>query len=1477
MVFLSRKKPPPPPSSSSAAPPPKFPQSQKKSAVEPDAVEKMTAILAEAGCTLNNPYGPPCLPSDLHAFRRHLTTRFSSCSASSAERDSVTDLRSVFISGFSSYIQSPSNLRRVLSSSSPTKRDETLVRNLLLVSPIQLDLQETLLEKLPEYFDVVSGCSLEEDVARLIINHFRWLDFIVNPDVFTDKLMEVLSICPLHLKKEIIGSLPEIIGDHISRAVVDSLEKMLQEDSSVVVPVLDSFSNLNLDDQLQEQALTVAISCIRTIDAEHMPYLLRFLLLAATQANVRRIISQIRQQLKFTGMSQPCASQNKLKGKAPAYDSEGSILHALRSSLRFKNILCQEIIKELNSLEKPRDFKVIDVWLLILMYMNGDPIRKSIEKIFKKKVVDGCIQEALLDQCICGNKEFVKDNFGSFISLAEHLLSCKEEKPREFGSHIYTRLFEDFADNYSRQEILGALVTHVGSDNEFEVSSVLEMMTVLAKKYAQQLLPFSSHINGILDYLEGFTVENLHKVYEVFSLLALSARASPDSFRSSISNELMMIVRKQVSHPDLKYKKMGLVGTLRIVSSLGYATSFPDCSSSQVSDCGEILELLKTSVDSCRQSNLALIIFYDEFAAILNNKLLQPEIMEWIGKHLGEFESLFLADIDNGEMADKSSYSGLEGDLWMNLDGSISPICLNILALASSSSESCCLQILPSNFLLLSSVERLTNSGSLAGIDALLGCPLHLPSSKYFAAAGWQSLTKKQREILSLSLYYAANWIRELLNAFSSQIDKRDGCISQATEKDVTTKLLKRLRNLIFLESLLSNLITLSPQSLPELHPYSATSEHTGHPERKNEKRKLQDDASQRKGNMKNKLKKSKQSNVDEHFRQPTILDAFKKAGVVTSQTQLHEDPSPSSLEGRTASGSVHETCSDDESLSVKIPQVSPALAAQRFKFRPLLPQCLSILNFPKVQSQDMRSSEYKTELPLYLYLLQDLHTKLDSLVPPGKRLPFKRGSPPGSFRRSKLVALFSQIKGLFPSLRMHLNIAMSLLIKGEETSQTIWRDEFAKAGNPNTSNIVVSESLIYTMVCKEILFCFSKMVTLPAFETDKSLLLELLQAFQPTEIPVDSFPDLQPFPSPGTKDYMYIGVYCFFEDILSNACSFSFDLAFECLLTLQLVVISAQKYIGKVSEEASKKRHVGPIQGLIPILHAKLGTSAEKLLRHEWIDESTDNKGLKNKSEMVQNILRIYLETSGSTSDLLDELACTILPQASLSKSTGEDDAHDHEFPTLCSATFRGWYKTLHEENLAILNKLVKAVSSEKRQNCQSETTEAHLKNIQKTVNVIVSLVNLCRSHEKVTIHGMAIKYGGKYVDSFLKVFHFLEAHFQDHNELVIQLVKDLQKATRTLQTLCSEAKGMKQTAITSKIPATKRSLERFLFHVKALLHTTSRGSNFWMGSLKHKDLRGQIVSSQAYVDNETDEVEEETMSGGEDPMEADELPLSP
>ncbi|KAK6917994.1 hypothetical protein RJ641_016416 [Dillenia turbinata] len=86
-------------------------------------------------------------------------------------------------------------------------------------------------------------------------------------------------------------------------------------------------------------------------------------------------------------------------------------------------------------------------------------------------------------------------------------------------------------------------------------------------------------------------------------------------------------------------------------------------------------------------------------------------------------------------------------------------------------------------------------------------------------------------------------------------------------------------------------------------------------------------------------------------------------------------------------------------------------------------------------------------------------------------------------------------------------------------------------------------------------------------------------------------------------------------------------------------------------------------------------------------------------------------------------------------------------------------------------------------------EDKESLLTKLKHSVNVVVYLVNLYRIHDKV---------------------------------------KELQKAARTLQALCSEAKGLRQMAITRNIPATKRSLEHFLFQVKAILHATSSECTF-------------------------------------------------
>nr|XP_011467650.1 PREDICTED: Fanconi anemia group D2 protein [Fragaria vesca subsp. vesca] len=1432
----------------------------------------MVSILAEAGCTLVNPSGPPCLPSDPHKLRRDLHRTFSSS-------ENAPALRSDFLSGLSSYIQNPRNLRRVLTAST---RSESLLRHLLLVPSIQVDIQDMLLEKLPEYFHVdsdqnPSSLSLEDDVARLIINHFRWLDFVVDPNALAEKLMQVLSVCPLHLKKEIIGSLPEIIGDQNNKTVVQSLEKMLEEDSAVVVAVLDSFSNLNLDSELQEQVITIALSCIRTIDAEHMPYLLRFLLLTATPLNVRRIISQIRAKLKFVGVSSHhVLQQSKLKGKSRVDNSEASILDALRSSLRFKNILCQEILKELNCLERPQDHKVIDIWLLMLIYMNGESLQRSVEKLFKKKVIEDSIREAMFDQCIHGHKELVQDYFLSFISLSEYLLACKEQKVRHFSIHMYVCLFEEFGDTYSRQEILGSLVTHVGSSVGFEVTSALETMRLLVSKYAQQLIPLCSHISGILDFLEGFSLENLHKVYEIFSRLALLARSSADSHGSSFANELFMIIRKQVSHPDLNYKKMGLVGTLKIVSCLGCAANDTGASPSQKSNCDEALELLKIALDSCKQLPLPLVMFYDELTEMIETNTLDPTIMEWIGKHVGEFESIFLSDLDGGKLATNESYCGLEGELWMNLDGDISPICLNFLPLASSTLQSAsCLQVLPANFLLLSAIERFTNQGSLGGIDALLGCPLHLPSLKYFFGSEWKSLTGKQKQIVCLSLYYASNWIRELLNAFCTQITGRFDFTSQATKEDIIAKLLNRVRNLIFLESLLNNCIERYPLPLPELHPNADINRssllnkphHMGHIEKKHEQKKTQEDVSPSSTKRNNKTSKaSTASDTMGRLRQTTLYDVLGKAGVITGQEVPNEDSSGLSMKGRSCESSQKNPC-DSEATIIEMSAVAKALEAQRSKFRPLLVQCYSVLALSK--SEVSCCSDAAAELPLHLYLLRDLHNKLEYFNP-GKQLWGKGLSGPVGFTRMTLDEFLSRIEPLFPSLKKHLNSAVWLLKQGGETCEEHWNSESTSAGNPDIPNLVLSNYTASTSVFKEVLHCFSAILNLPGVQTDKPALLHLLEAFQPDRIPDGFYAGIQPNLSPGTAEYLYFGAYSFFEGVLDIACSFSFMLASESLFTLESVVTSVQKFVSKL-EGNGKSMQYEFIQEAVPTLRRKLGTSAEKVLRQRWDDDNLDN-GWKSKGETVQKILRIYLDNSGSTPDLLNELSCSILPQASFGKGKDEDDRHG--FPSLSSGTFGVWYKILHEENLIVLNKLVKETTALKRPRAgaQHETIEKLLIKLHQCVNVVVSLVNLCKTHDKVTLHAMAVGYGGKFVDSFLKAFDFLQSHFQVHNEQILNLVLELQKATRTIQTLCSEAKGLRQTSITRKIPATKRSMEHYLFCVKALLHTAPSGLTFWMGNLKHKNLTGEVVSSQVYADhdNENSADEEPDEAVDEDPPES-------
>lgn len=87
------------------------------------------------------------------------------------------------------------------------------------------------------------------------------------------------------------------------------------------------------------QTITIALSCLRIVDEDHMAHLLRYLLLSSAPKNVKRIISQIRLQVKFISIPETHLSRNKkLKGKSFGKSAEASILESICSNIRFKSV-----------------------------------------------------------------------------------------------------------------------------------------------------------------------------------------------------------------------------------------------------------------------------------------------------------------------------------------------------------------------------------------------------------------------------------------------------------------------------------------------------------------------------------------------------------------------------------------------------------------------------------------------------------------------------------------------------------------------------------------------------------------------------------------------------------------------------------------------------------------------------------------------------------------------------------------------------------------------------------------------------------------------------------------------------------------------------------------------------------------------------------------------------------------------------------
>uniref|UniRef100_A0A3B3BYC4 FA complementation group D2 n=1 Tax=Oryzias melastigma TaxID=30732 RepID=A0A3B3BYC4_ORYME len=688
-----------------------------------------------------------------------------------------------FVSSMEAYIENADALRTCLlpcvpqtsdrDSSSSSSFQESLLRMLLGVETLQTLIINILLEKIPEFMLDSSGDG-GLSVPRMIINQLKWLDRIVDAKGLSVKLLELVSVAPVEVQRDIITSLPEILEDSQHNDVGKELNSLLQENTQLTVPVLDALSSLNLRSSLLTEVRSAVMATMAAVQLEDLPVVVKFILQSVSSSDAFEVVCNLRRNLELEQCVLPPviqASQTLLKTKraAVSQDSITLVLDAIKSAVRFQKTISEAWLKAIESVEEVEDHKVIDLLMLLILHStNANQSRRGAERMLKLKVRSGLIQEPLLHRTF---RDYVQVRyFSSVLALAQSLLRSPDPGLVAFGGHMYRCSFTLF-DSYCHQEVVGSLVTHVCSGADGEVDMALELLCGLVTEKPSEMSLYAVFVKGILDYMDNLTSQQIRKLFHLLSRLAFGQQQQG----SHIQDDMHIVIRKQLSSTVPKYKRIGIIGAVMCFFLLLLQVT-------------ALMELVKSSSESSPE---AAALYYDELANLIWSSTLDPQVQEMIGSRvLDDFQEDFVVDLG-------PDVTGLVLKGWTCSRGRrntfplLSLICQNyfclIFTLYSERVSPLCLSPF---FRLLRLCEEKRHQGDLEEIDALLGCPLILTDMD--AVDKVQSLSKAEREFLCALLFHTINWFREVVNAFCKQ-----------TETEMKMKVMTRLQNITYLQTLL--------------------------------------------------------------------------------------------------------------------------------------------------------------------------------------------------------------------------------------------------------------------------------------------------------------------------------------------------------------------------------------------------------------------------------------------------------------------------------------------------------------------------------------------------------------------------------------------------------------------------------------------------------------------------------------------------
>ncbi|KAL4428110.1 hypothetical protein ABPG75_002199 [Micractinium tetrahymenae] len=1469
-------------------------------------------LLGQAGCCLvSGRDGHEYEVEDPRRLRRLLEQRLTL----------NAELRSGFLEGLQEQLEDPPVLHAALRPMTVTGNapitGDSFIRVLLNVTALQADVSRMLLQRLPEFNDAEGE---EAPLPALILGQFRWLDHVADPHGLTERLLEVLSVCPEHVRRDAITFLPEVATEDNYDAVIDALEGMMGEDGACVLPCIEAFANLCLTPEQQRRVVETVLERLQSAEAEDLPAVARFLLqYAAPGACLNNVVASLRESLHFVCASDPRIAVPDRKGKA-AVPAEGEshpeqrMLEALKQAMQLSPAAGDAVVRELRSLQEPEGHRILDFWLLLALLMLGTERKKVAELVLQRKFAEGHAQPSWLCKSIAGHERAMLDFFPQLLSLAQLLLRHGKEPVREAGAELYCCLFQQFTPHYNQQEVLRALHSHLGAQVPAETSAALGVLVALSRQHPAHLMRYAAFLTNILDYIDAYTDQQVHQVFVVFGeLVAGACQASDDGTssgagsRSRMEDELMIFVRKQLSSAQGWHRRIGIIGSVALVQRLGAADSSAlEPESAIGARYREAMAALKDTFDSCKNSPEAFAFLCDELSRSIQRKAIGRRLMDDLHGLVSSYlEDTFFCFFEDGAAlalgpSDKAAQVGvrrLPAELWWNLDGGSTPVALRMLPLLAEElapgSKSAPLLALFATMRLTTLLEQ-EKAGNLEGVSALLGCPFSLFEQVLAEPQQCGRLPPEERRCVLLGLWYALNWCHELVNCFATQLTP-DG--EAAGEQTTSLKLLGRLRCCCQLEVLLDTLLQFAPP-LFALPPLGSSLESApgglvagavaaaAAPKKAAAK-------SGAKGGKKKGVKFADEDNVSGGAG-GSGSGAAGGGGGAASQRSQHTT-SGTGIGGTTTQGGGPAAT---QAVTVAVSGGMGRMAAERGKQRSLLLPALRTLG---VGAAVMQEQPCYAMLPSAAYILADLHSKLKVVLSSSKRPSFAgRGSRrqlPPDLADLTPTDLLGALVPVLPCMRRHLEAACNAIDQelSEEDMEQHDRENFWSVLASGTQSGEVPAVAAAALVPLDIpaakaalspiaaafrvrtlaFDCVHQLLLWPGLTEpgNRPLLRALLAAFHKA--------GPQPVEEGQEWDTVQVMKPCV-AHFLAQLPSMESDQPttespshqHACLVILDAMATLMDRL--NSTEPSKASLHLKSKLGL------RITCAAEAILRQACLDsegKETGGAAWKGRGPLLADVLRLHLCHRQAQGNAVAGVVDAVLDLANESliqvteKTTGKEASEPVDpFPSLSGATLSIWYRVCFEQLQAAFERVVdSAVGLEKLQGAKmAEAGREVLGPIQAGMKsaaaAFLALLTVIKGQPyRVPLHVQAIKSGGKFLESFLRALPFWARLFKQaqHQAAFQAMVRDVQKGTRTLQALCGEGKYHKAMAVTSRVPALKCTVEKFVFGIKVFLTEANSGNAFWLGVLKNRDLAGREVASQArYVeeDDEEEEAEEES-----------------